>query len=285
MLDLHYLTQQLIQPRPRHSHKGTFGRVLLIGGLSPYGGAIILTSLACVNSGAGLVTVATEPTNISALHAHLPEAMAFSVDDTELLLAKLRESDLVLIGPGLGEDSRAKQILSLTLTNVSQEQILVLDGSALNLVAQSQNMTFPTKQVVLTPHQKEWERLSGTPISEQNPTSIRLALSNYPSGLILVAKSHQTAIYQAGKADRAQLTIGGSHQATGGMGDTLAGMIAGFAVQFKDYSLFERICVATYLHSYIADHLADKYYMVRPSQISAAIQSTMQQFCQEKTSF
>ena len=69
----------MIKPRLRESHKGSYGRVLLVGGLYPYGGAIIMAAVACVNSGAGLVTVATDRDNITALHAHLPEAMALTL--------------------------------------------------------------------------------------------------------------------------------------------------------------------------------------------------------------
>ena len=79
------LVRQVIRPRLRESHKGSYGRVLLVGGLYPYGGAIIMAAIACVNSGAGLVTVATDRENIIALHAHLPEAMAFGKEESEQL--------------------------------------------------------------------------------------------------------------------------------------------------------------------------------------------------------
>ena len=96
------LARQVIKPRLRESHKGSYGRVLLVGGLYPYGGAIIMAAIACVNSGAGLVTVATDRDNITALHAHLPEAMAFDLRETERFLDNLRAADVVLIGSGLG---------------------------------------------------------------------------------------------------------------------------------------------------------------------------------------
>ena len=101
------LARQVIKPRLRESHKGSYGRVLLVGGLYPYGGAIIMAAIACVNSGAGLVTVATDRDNITALHAHLPEAMAFDLRETERFLDNLRAADVVLIGSGLGEDGVA----------------------------------------------------------------------------------------------------------------------------------------------------------------------------------
>ena len=109
------LARQVIKPRLRESHKGSYGRVLLVGGLYPYGGAIIMAAIACVNSGAGLVTVATDRDNITALHAHLPEAMAFDLRETERFLDNLRAADVVLIGSGLGEDGVARQAMDLVL--------------------------------------------------------------------------------------------------------------------------------------------------------------------------
>ena len=128
------LARQVIKPRLRESHKGSYGRVLLVGGLYPYGGAIIMAAIACVNSGAGLVTVATDRENITSLHAHLPEAMAFDLRETERFLDNLRAADVVLIGSGLGEDGAASQAMDLVLANIRADQNLVVDGSALNLL-------------------------------------------------------------------------------------------------------------------------------------------------------
>ncbi|HEM4633880.1 TPA: NAD(P)H-hydrate dehydratase [Streptococcus suis] len=274
-MDLQELCRKVIQARPRNSHKGSYGRVLLIGGLYPYGGAIIMAALASVNSGAGLVTVATEKDNIPALHSHLPEAMAFSFDDQALLISSLENADLVLIGPGLGENSRAEQLLDFVFEHLSDQQILVLDGSALTLVAKQNRKNFPCKQVILTPHQKEWERLSAIPVADQTSQRNLEALQSFQENTILVAKSSATQILKTQPNQVTPIGAGGPYQATGGMGDTLAGMIAGFAVQFPHVQLYERILVATYLHSYIADQLAQDYYLVKPTDISRNIQKTM----------
>ena len=131
------LARKIVVRRQVDSHKGTYGRVLLIGGFYPYGGAIIMSALATVKSGAGLVTVATERENIAALHAHLPEAMAFDCEDEEFLAENLAKADVVLIGPGLGENSKAKRVFEEVLSKVSENQILLVDGSALNLLAKA----------------------------------------------------------------------------------------------------------------------------------------------------
>lgn len=268
------LAKQIIQPRPLDSHKGTFGRALLIGGNYPYGGAIIMAALACVNSGAGLVTVATHKENITALHSHLPEAMAFDMTERNRLSEQVRAADVVLIGPGLAEDDLAKKTFDLVWQTVTAEQTLVIDGSALNLLTQRKPVSWPTAKVVLTPHQKEWERLSGLTISEQTEKTTQAALNHFPKETILVAKSHQTKLYQGQQVGRIQ--VGGPYQATGGMGDTLAGMIAGFLAQFHS-DRFEVTAAAVFLHSYIADQLSQETYVVLPTRISAEIARVMKE--------
>ena len=92
-------------------------------------------------------------------------------------------------------------------------------------------------------------RLSGIALDHQNTETTARALSSFPQGTILVEKGPATRIWQAGKPEYYQLEVGGPYQATGGMGDTLAGMIAGFAGQFPHVNLYERVVVATHLHS------------------------------------
>lgn len=267
------LARQVIRPRLRESHKGSYGRVLLIGGLYPYGGAIIMAAIACVNSGAGLVTVATDRDNITALHAHLPEGMAFDFGERDRLLDNLRAANVVLIGSGLGESDAASQVLDLILANIRPDQNLVVDGSALNLLAKKNKADLPECHLILTPHQKEWERLSGLAISEQTVSNTQKVLADFPAETILVAKSHRTAVYQSKEV--AHLEVGGPYQATGGMGDTLAGMVTGFLAQFASIDSYKAVTVAVWLHSAIADDLAKNAYVVLPTHISKAIPSWM----------
>ncbi|BBE39793.1 NAD(P)H-hydrate dehydratase [Streptococcus dysgalactiae] len=280
MISDHDLARKVILPRQKETHKGSYGRLLLIGGLAPYGGAIIMAALAALNSGAGLITVATDQSNISALHSHLPEAMAFSVDDRDLLLRQLEVADLVLIGPGLSENSKAQRLFEWVVSHIKGHQLLLVDGSALTIAAQK-NYFFQdlTSSIILTPHQKEWERLSGLAIDQQTVTNIQKALQQFPQGTILVAKSSATKLYQDDKIY--ELTVGGPYQATGGMGDTLVGMIAAMAVQFKQVDLFDRVACAAYLHSAIADALAQEAYVVLPTAISQEIPKWMKVLSEE----
>ncbi|MDU6317451.1 MAG: NAD(P)H-hydrate dehydratase, partial [Streptococcus mitis] len=236
------LLEKVIIERSCTSHKGDYGRLLLLGGTYPYGGAIIMAALAAVKSGAGLVTVGTDRENIPALHSHLPEAMAFTLQDQQLLKEQLEKAEVVLLGPGLRDDAFGEDLVKQVFAGLKQNQILIVDGGALTIIART-SLSFPFNQLILTPHQKEWEKLSGITIEKQKEDATASALTSFPQGTILVEKGPATRIWQAGQSDYYQLQVGGPYQATGGMGDTLAGMIAGFAGQFRQTSLYERVTV------------------------------------------
>lgn len=268
------LLKKVIIERLRSSHKGDYGRLLLIGGTYPYGGAIIMAALGAVRSGAGLVTVATEKENIPALHSHLPEAMAFAVTDQELLTEQIAKAGAILLGPGLKDNELGAHLVELVFERVQPHQVLILDGGAISLYTRLA-LPLTQAQLVFTPHQKEWEAMSGLAIEDQGEEATRQSLSQLPPASILVQKGPQTKIWQQGQADYYQLSVGGPYQATGGMGDTLAGMIAGFVGQFHQVSLYERVTVATYLHSAIAQELAEDNYVVLPTTISQHIPAFM----------
>lgn len=274
------LLEKVIIERSRHSHKGDYGRLLLLGGTYPYGGAIIMSAIAAVKSGAGLVTVGTDKENIPALHSHLPEAMAFSLQDQQLLKEQLEKAEVVLLGPGLREDAFGEELVKQVFDSLRKDQILIADGGALGILANGQ-LPFPSSQLILTPHQKEWERLSGIVLDHQNTEATARALSTFPQGTILVEKGPATRIWKAGQPEYYQLEVGGPYQATGGMGDTLAGMIAGFAGQFPHVNLYERVVVATHLHSAIAQELAQENYLVLPTEISKALSKAMKKISQK----
>ena len=201
------LLEKVIIERSRHSHKGDYGRLLLLGGTYPYGGAIIMSAIAAVKSGAGLVTVGTDRENILALHSHLPEAMAFSLQDQQLLKEQLEKAEVILLGPGLREDAFGDKLVKRVFDELRNDQILIADGGALGILAKGQ-LPFPFSQLILTPHQKEWERLSGIVLDHQNTEATASALSAFPQGTILVEKGPATRIWQVGQPEYYQLEVG-----------------------------------------------------------------------------
>lgn len=161
------ILEEVITQRPSDSYKSNFGRVVLIGGNRQYGGAIIMSTEACINSGAGLTTVITDVKNHGPLHARCPEAMVVGFEETVLLTDVVEQAEVILIGPGLGLDATAQQILKMVLAQHQKQQWLIIDGSAITLFSQGNfSLTYPEK-VVFTPHQMEWQRLSHLPIEQQ----------------------------------------------------------------------------------------------------------------------
>lgn len=227
-----------------------------------------MAAQASVYGGTGLTTVISDPVNRTALHARLPEAMFVSWDQTELISTVTESADVLLIGPGMGEGKTSFNLLQTVVAAQKSHQWLVVDGSAINLAAKYP-LTFPyPNQVVFTPHQMEWQRLSGIEISEQTPEKNAAFQKKLAS--IVVLKSHRTQIYGT---EIVENPLGTPAMATGGTGDTLAGIITSFLAQFDRTE--ETIHAAVFLHSLIGEHLAAENYVVLPTQISEALPKFM----------
>lgn len=267
------ILQQVIKKRPDEAHKGTFGRVVLVGGNQQYGGAIIMSTEAVVRAGAGLVTTVTDPVNLTALHTRLPEAMVVDWHNQTLVKEVLATADVVVIGPGLGLDEMSQQLLTFILAQLQLQQMCVIDGSAITLFAEGGYPLPVPQNCIFTPHQMEWQRLSGIPINEQTEAA-NLAAQQQLQATVVV-KSHRTEIY--GRTEVVKNPLGSPAMATGGMGDTLAGMIGAFLAQFKDQPE-PAIQAAVYLHSYLGSQLGEEQYVVLPTQISAMLPLAMKQF-------
>lgn len=271
------ILHKVITKRPEISHKGTFGRVVLIGGNQQYGGAIIMSAEACIKSGAGLTTVVTAEKNHSALHARLPEAMVLAFWETTMIYQVLEKADVVLIGPGLGLDKTALTLLKGVLKSQKEQQWLVIDGSAISLFSEYNLTLKHPEQTVFTPHQAEWERLSGLSFIQQTDENNRAKQALL--GAKIVLKSHRTTIYDEAIAYY-QNPLGNPGMATGGTGDTLAGMITGFLAQFEKN--IDTVGAAVYLHSLIGDELAKDHYVVLPTSISEALPRYMKKYATER---
>ena len=272
MKDLQKDCLKVIRKRPQDSYKGTYGRAVLIGGNRQFGGAIMMSAESCVQCGCGLTTVVTDSNNHAPLHARLPEVMTVDWNDEKLVKEVTASADILLIGPGLGLEEKGEQMLDFILANQSGKQMLVIDGSAITLWAKkNQDLPYP-KQTVFTPHQMEWQRLSGIKIKDQSQANNYSMQQKLQATIVL--KSHRTEIYSHSGCYRNSL--GNPGMASGGMGDTLAGMITAFLAQFP-HSV-ATINAAVYLHSYIGDQLGQDHYVVLPTEISRQIPYWMKQF-------
>ncbi len=260
------ILKKVITKRSSDTHKGDYGRILLIGGGENYGGAIIMSTSGAVNSGAGLTAVATHPVNLTALHARLPEAMFIDWRDAKLANL-IKNMDVVVCGPGLGMSDLAKQIMVILRRCTSEKQTVVLDASALDLISQDKSL-LPTNagHLILTPHQMEWQRLS----------QIRIPFQTDSANIdALVLKSNHTHIYD-GKGQVFVNPLGNPGMATGGMGDTLAGIIGGFVAQFGPS--VDTVLAAVYIHSLAGDLINKDNYVVKPTEVSKVLPKLMKKY-------
>lgn len=265
------IVKRTIRKRPNNSHKGTFGKVCIIGGNQNFGGAAIMASKACVYSGAGLTTTFTDPVNLDSFHNIIPEAMFVDYHDDNKLKSMINGFDVILIGPGLGTDDYSLSLVKQVFQQINNHQILIIDGSAITIVA-NHHLTLPDANIIFTPHQMEWQRLSDIAIPDQNDKNNQNKVNALHSTVVL--KSHHTKVYSN---NHIWVNPGGTPaQATGGMGDTLAGMIAGFTAQFANTE--DAVISAVFAHSFIADKLAKNQYVVLPTQISDHIPQFMKKF-------
>ena len=271
------ILKKVITKRSSDTHKGDYGRILLIGGGENYGGAIIMSTSGAVNSGAGRTAVATHPVNLTALHARLPEAMFIDWRDAKLANL-IKNMDVVVCGPGLGMSDLAKQIMVILRRCTSEKQTVVLDASALDLISQDKSL-LPTNagHLILTPHQMEWQRLSQIRIPFQTDSANIDALNQLipDSNAMLVLKSNHTHIYD-GKGQVFVNPLGNPGMATGGMGDTLAGIIGGFVAQFGPS--VDTVLAAVYVHSLAGDLINKDNYVVKPTEVSKVLPKLMKKY-------
>ena len=175
----------MLPDRPQDGHKGTFGRVLIIGGSIGMSGAVCLSSVSALRSGSGLVTAAVPRSVQMTVAAYEPCVMTIGLEtDSNGQLAPvsreriedlLAGKDAVAIGPGLGQSAAATQLVSLVLEFCRVP--LVLDADALNAVAMGGLLAKRKKgsACVITPHPGEFARLTGLPITEDEDRRIAMS--------------------------------------------------------------------------------------------------------------
>lgn len=260
--------------RPKDSYKNKMGHILCIGGNQEMGGAISLTAMAALYSGAGLVTVASDLINLPALHAKAPEIMFSDLYDLKRLGELIDRADVIVIGPGLGRNQEASQVMAYTLKEIRADQFLIIDADAIHLMAENK---YPSQaQIIYTPHHGEWKKLSGLGTGQMAPEINQRIQRELKASLVLKASPSQVYL-----EDEIWLnTTGNPAQATAGMGDTLAGIIAGFLGQYPTPK--EAILSAVYIHSYTADHLAQSHYVTLASRLIEEIPLIMKELLNEK---
>ena len=232
--------EELLDPRPPGGHKATFGHVLVVAGSREKSGAAAMAGLGALRAGAGLVTVASAASAIPVIASHAPELMTASLDELDHLI---EGKTVIAMGPGLGRGPDIEALVARTLEQFAHP--IVLDADALGWQA-TENDGLPHIRV-LTPHPGEMARLTGKTTAEiQNDRVGAARAFAMDRHVTLVLKGQRTVI--AFPDGRVWINPTGTPaMGTGGSGDVLTGMIAGFLAQFPSEP-DQAVAAAVYLH-------------------------------------
>ena len=269
-------------PRRRpNSHKGDYGKLFLLAGSEGYTGAPVLAASAAVRSGAGLVFLGVPREIYPIVAVKCSSAMPFPLPERyEEILEKARSCDAVLIGPGLGRAPKTEKLVRALLEDL--EIPVVLDADGINALAGHMDILDGRRALtVLTPHDGEFARLTGTALPIQNRLEAARTFAK-EHRCILVLKGHRTIT--AAPDGRAWInTTGNPGMAKGGSGDVLAGLIASFLGQRQ----LERWCggpaelvaAAVYFHGLAGDRAAERLgeYSMTPDDLLACLPEVLKE--------
>lgn len=213
--------------RALDTHKNAVGALLVLAGRRGMAGAAVLATRGALRGGAGFVRVATHEANRTVVQAAVPEAVFVDASEDEALREAVRASAAVVAGPGLGTDDWAESRLAAVL-DVAGKRPALLDADALNLLSAGRPAVAEAvaagRPTLLTPHPGEMARLAGASVgevSEDRPGAAR-ALARQLGCAVLLKGTPSLVASPEGPLLVA--TTSGSHFASAGMGDLLAGV-------------------------------------------------------------
>ncbi len=252
------------KPRKPASHKGDFGRILILAGSSGFSGAAFLAGLAALRAGAGLVTLAV-PQDIYAMVARRqPELMvkplasargAFSVKAVKPALLLMKSQEVLAIGPGISQEPQAQKFVRGVLKKTKLPAVIDADG--LNAVKNNLAVLSACRgRAILTPHPGEFTRLFGGKLSNDDALRGKRAsevAKRYR--FFIVLKGRHTVVAEPSGKTYVNPT-GNPGMAKGGSGDVLTGIIA--ALLGQKFSLWDAARFGVYLHGLAGDIAARK---------------------------
>ncbi len=263
-----YLTSEsmasLVVKRDRQAHKGSYGHCLIVAGSTGKTGAAALAANSAVRTGAGLVTLAVPASLNQILEIKTTEPMTVPLPDdgsgrlageAAAAIARLVDGKAaVAVGPGLDRSPACTALVQNMIRTVKQP--LVLDADALNALAEDTAVLGEklSDSIVITPHPGEMSRLLGSPLPDMAAVRISVAQEfAHSRGIYVILKGARTVI----AAPDGQVAInssGNPGMASGGMGDTLTGIIVSLLGQ--GHTAWDACCLGVFLHGLAGDLVA-----------------------------
>jgi ADP-dependent NAD(P)H-hydrate dehydratase / NAD(P)H-hydrate epimerase len=250
--------------RKRRSHKGDYGRILVLAGSRGMSGACYLASNAALRSGAGLVTVGLPKSLVNPLSRRFTEAMMLPLAETSrgtlsvrartAIKKNLRKQDVLVIGPGLSTNKETQSLVRQIVS--TSEKPMVIDADGLNAFKGKASRFKKLKvAVVLTPHEGEFNRLfGGGKMKSESDRKKKAITAARKYRVTVVLKGHRTVVASPDGATYINRT-GNPGMATGGSGDVLTGVIGAMLGHHIDP--FSSACIGVHVHGRAGD-LASK---------------------------
>jgi NAD(P)H-hydrate epimerase len=253
----------LIGPRPSDANKGSFGHVLVIGGSVGKAGAAAMAGMSALRAGAGLSTIATAKSVLPTVAGFHPEVMTEPLEETEAgtismraleygrLDGLVRGKTVLAIGPGISRNTETAEFVRTAMGKYKTS--MVIDADGLNAFeGRAQELNGQDRDLVITPHPGEMARLTARSTTEIQRDRIQTARSfAREHQVIVVLKGHRSLIAHP-DGEAWVNTTGNPGMATGGTGDVLTGMLAGFIAQ-NPTRFLEAVLTGVHLHGLAGD--------------------------------
>lgn len=257
-----YITPKIIKkvyrPRSKFDHKGTYGRAMLVVGSKGMMGAGLLAAKACLRSGVGLATVHVPQCGYSIAQTAIPELMV-SVDANENSFSEVPDMtryNAVGIGCGIDESEETKAALKIFLETTNLP--MVIDASALNIIAHNNWHHLIPKNSIITPHHGEFRRLFGDTSNDFERNNLQRLKAKELGIFIILKGAHSSIACPDGNCYFN--STGNPGMATGGSGDVLTGILTAFLTQ--GYKPLEAALLGVYLHGLAGDLAAEEHGFV-----------------------
>lgn len=264
------LVRQVCPLREPDTHKGDYGKILLICGAEGYTGAPYLAAQAALRTGAGLIFTGVPRGIYPIVAAKLHAPMVFPLPDMDgklslqglpQIMERLQTADACLLGPGLGRSEALDTIVCEIIRHCRCP--LVLDADGINAIAAHKDVLREAAcPIILTPHEGEFRRLTSAEETDRISGAMILAKN---LGVTILRKGHETIITDG---DRNYVNrTGNAGMATGGSGDVLAGILT--ALLGQGLPPLEAAATAAWLHGAAGDLAAEELgqYALAPTDL------------------
>lgn len=245
--------QKIYHPRLDFSHKGTYGKTLIVAGSYGKMGAAVLATMAALRAGSGITNILAPKCGYEILQTRCPEAMFVAGGSEEITEIMAAPDETVAIGPGLGTSELTRCALVKFLQ--SQDKAVILDADALNILDDPELLKLVPENSILTPHPKEFDRLFGTSENSFDRLDVAVTMAKEMNCIIVLKDHHTQIIFPNGNVT--YNCTGNSGMAKGGSGDALLGILG--ALKAQRYSSEEAALLGVWLHGKAGDIAAEKY--------------------------